>query len=369
MWHCDTKSVKGSTTIRDVVGIIEATGYKVSLDYLDTDVKEQLDYDPSCPRIPFNFTQGSTTGLPTLAAVGFYEGPFWGVMEMQARYILGMWAREPTLPDNITAVPERHHSQVTTIKDVREALKSANALHIPQFWMSDYVGFVEEFAREIRVMRDDSLFGVQKGPIFPARYRNAQTDDDAMTVQEEVSNLISGSTNGTKFVPAAVFRGMQGIWKFNRSIVSRNAAFPSDKYVRIAQFLPRVPLDSEVSAEYLYIEDTATKGDTNHASRNLHSWVCTLYEDSRGIVTSFSDCKARAPETHTSKWTFSVPEKPQQGWKASGLHRFCEPDAYDTDCEFKFTGASLESFCINHRVTGPGKDYTHETWYERPKAG
>lgn len=349
-----------------MVGIIEATGYRVGLDYLDTDVKDKLEHDIRCPRIPFLFTQGSTIGLPTLAAVGFYEGPFWGVMEMQARYILGLWAHEPTSPGIVADISGHRIVWSTAAREIREALNSANSLQVPQFWMSDYVGFMEEFAREAGLTRDDSLFCRKKGPVFPARYQSGSTGTDAMVVSDEVSDLMHESRNGTRFVPAAVFRGMQGTWRLYRNIVSHNATLPSRKYVGIAQILPRVPLDSAATAEHLYTEETAPIIDNGHSYPNLHRWGCAYYEGSDKVITTFAGCKD-ASNAHSGLWTFYVPEEPRHGWKANSSHQFCGPDTYHTEYEFKFRGASLETFCIYHRVTGPGKDYTDETWYKRPE--
>jgi hypothetical protein len=66
------------TKIHDVVGIVEATGFEGCLDYLPQDVKQALDYDVNCKRVPFILSKGSIFNLkvPTLAFVGYYEGPF-----------------------------------------------------------------------------------------------------------------------------------------------------------------------------------------------------------------------------------------------------------------------------------------------------
>jgi hypothetical protein len=73
-----------------VTGVIEATGYETNLDFFDEELRKRLDYDSSCLRVPLLLSRGSVFApkVPSLAFVGFYEGPYWSVMELQARLIV-----------------------------------------------------------------------------------------------------------------------------------------------------------------------------------------------------------------------------------------------------------------------------------------
>jgi hypothetical protein len=153
------------------VGIIEATGYKADLDWLDPWVRDLLADESTAPnlRIPYLLSRGSVLSrrLPTLGFVGFYEGPYWGVMELQARLLARSWAKRGS-EQLQSLVPELYKYDDT--KRMQEAMNQ-RSLQVPQFWMADYVGLLEEFARETEVSRDDSLFGGQTGPAFPPIHR------------------------------------------------------------------------------------------------------------------------------------------------------------------------------------------------------
>ena len=76
-------------------GFVWATGFssKESLSWLDPTVLSLLDYDESCTRLPLNVHSFATFNakVPEIAFVGFYEGPYWGVIEAQARLVTNTW--------------------------------------------------------------------------------------------------------------------------------------------------------------------------------------------------------------------------------------------------------------------------------------
>jgi hypothetical protein len=189
-----------------VFGIIEATGYKSDLSWLDSRVQYILN-EGAAPnaRIPFPLSRGSilSSRIPTIGFIGFYEGPFWGVMEMQARFLAETWALHP--PSEQGTLPDRDVYTHNTTKSVQEAINN-RSLQVPQFWMADYVGLLEEFAREAGATRDDSVFdGHQAGPAFPARYQSKDTGLQAKQVIAEVAGIIRQSNETARFVAAAVF--------------------------------------------------------------------------------------------------------------------------------------------------------------------
>jgi hypothetical protein len=143
--------------IEDVVGIVEATGFQTSVDYLSDAVKHALGWDPGCRRVPFLLSRGSmfSPSIPNIAFVGFYEGPFWGVMDMQSRVIAHAWGTglQPDVREALYDISES--------TEVREAIRSKDP-DVPQFWMGDHAGLVEELSRIIGVQRDDSAFGGKK---------------------------------------------------------------------------------------------------------------------------------------------------------------------------------------------------------------
>lgn len=346
-----------------MIGIIEATGYETNLDFLDDDVKQLISHDKSCPRVPLLLSRGSILApeIPTIGFVGFYEGPYWSVMELQARLIAEIWTREEQQPG--VRDKEDKLYQNSEAKEMRQALK-AKSLQVPQFWMADYVGLVEELARRTSSKRNDSPFGDAQGPAFPSRYIDS-TDVDATAVVNEVTDIIQASTSNAKFVAAAVFRGMQGMWTLNRKIDTRKATSPGGSFSGTAHFHPREPTGDAYSAEYLYIEQGTFAMDNGLTFPASRRYIYRYNESTDKITAWFADEDGEHVGAFFNMWEFSPPSPPHEGWVAKGYH-WCDPDKYRNICEFMFKGASLQTFDITYEVEGPNKDYSHHSRYARP---
>ncbi|KAJ8115270.1 hypothetical protein OPT61_g3043 [Boeremia exigua] len=361
--HKEPWSSKTGTTseVSDIVGIIEATGYKTSLDYLHDTPKGLLYPDESCPRIPFLLTRGSIfSDNPNLGFVGYYEGPYWGVMEMQSRCIADTWL---TSTSDSLKPTESGLNKLETTERMRHKLRIEGSLQVPQFWMADYVGLVEEIAREAGVKRADVAFDGQKGPVFPSRYQSADTADEADVVVQEVACLLTPSSDDVKFVAAAIFRAMQGAWSLHRNIASRNTT-PGGVLTGKANFHPRKPTSPAYAAEYLYIEEGIFKMDNGFSFPATRRYIYRYNEITEKITAWFADEDGESTGAFFNTWDFYHPADESQGWKARGYH-WCDPDTYKSRCEFRFRGASLQAFGITYEVAGPKKDYNHESWYER----
>lgn len=300
---------------------------------------------------------------PTMGFVGFYEGPFWGVMELQARFIADTWLNATPDLDN----PSRAAlNQLDTTERMRHKIQFEGSLQVPQFWMADYVGLVEELAREAGVERIETVFDGQKGPVFPSRYQSASTNVEAGAVVQEVVDLIKASDTKAMFVAAAVFRAMQGDWSLHRKIASRNTT-PGGVLTGTAHFHPRIPTDPTYAAEYLYIEQGIFKMDNGFSFPATRRYIYRYNDTTDKITAWFADEDGESPGAFFNMWEFYPPADKHRGWMAKG-HHWCDPDTYKSGCEFKFRGASLQTFGITYEVAGPKKDYSHESWYERPKS-
>lgn len=362
--ECRLTTTQDSSIISDVSGIIEATGYETDLAFLDDRTKELLGYDPSCPRVPLLLTRCSilATEMPTIGFVGFYEGPYWSVMELQARVIADSWAVAQGLETQPAPVAERHDNH-NDAEQMRKAVK-ARSLQVPQFWMADYVGLVEELARRSSTARDDSAFGGQVGPIFPSRYQVA-TNAEADTVVEEVAEVIKSSNEQAKYVAMAVFRAMQGTWTLNRTIESRSSSSLGGTFTGTAQFHPRVPTDPTYSAEYLYVEAGVFTMANGYSVPATRRYIYRYNETTDKITAWFAAEDNESTGAIFNTWDFYAPDDAGHGWMAKG-HHWCNPDTYHNTCEFQFRGAAVQKFMIMYEVEGPKKSYQAESWYERP---
>jgi hypothetical protein len=251
-------------------------------------------------------------------------------------------------------------------KRMQEAMNQ-RSLQVPQFWMADYVGLMEEFARETGVSRDDSLFGGQMGPAFPSRYQHAATSSQAKEVVEDVAKILQASQEDARFIAAAVFIGMQGVWNMTRKIDSRTDT-PGGLFVGTAHFHPRQSTDpTTYLSEYLYVEQGIFTMDTGLSFPATRRYVYRYNEARDEITAWFVEDDNKSVGALFNTWRFYVPDDDKSGWRAKGYH-WCDPDTYRNHCEFKFRGAKIDQFMIRYEVEGPKKDYSHESWYKRPEA-
>lgn len=145
--------------------IMFCTGYRSDLSFLDQHTKTLIGYDPSDMLLPF--LANKTVAHPDVKGlyfVGLYKGPYFGVMELQARWAAMMLSGD---------IPHKRR------KRERELLACENAIRLlqprPQFPHSDYVQFADELALEIGAKpyaenadTDDLL---RNAPVTPHQYR------------------------------------------------------------------------------------------------------------------------------------------------------------------------------------------------------
>jgi hypothetical protein len=83
------------TIIHDVAGVLYATGFDAtsSLSFLRQDILKTLQFDATAEEFPLALNVNGVLSReePTIGFVGFYRSPYWGVMEMQARFLGKYW--------------------------------------------------------------------------------------------------------------------------------------------------------------------------------------------------------------------------------------------------------------------------------------
>jgi hypothetical protein len=230
--------------------------------------------------------------------------------------------------------------------------------------MADYIGLLEEFSRSAGLLRDDSVLGGQSGPAFPSRYQDANVDLEARNVVNEVANILKVSDEGARFVAAAVFTGMQGVWNIHRTIHSRTDT-PGGIFTGTAHFHPRIPTDPVYTSEYLYIEEGTFTMNTGLSFPASRRYVYRYNEATDSITSWFTNEDGLSVGALFNNWDFQTPDASGQGWVAKGSH-WCEPDTYRNTCEFRFRGARIDNFEIGYEAQDPKKDYSHKSRYQRP---
>jgi Family of unknown function (DUF6314) len=346
--------------VDDIAAVVLATGFEAtnSLIFLAEDVLQTLGYDPNCSSLPLVLDIHSTVhhDIPDLGFVGFYRGPFWGVMEMQARFLGKLWTGDERATQAL-------HSHISPIPGLRKCYYNAPQ-ELAQFPMGDYTYLMDSFSEILGI---EIKGEPRQGPVLPARYLNPNTSDEAQKQSLEalsvVGRVYADSSQNRKFVSRAIFRSLQGDWSLQRSLISSIATYPSGTFRGGAKFYPRAPTEPEYDAEYLYFEEGDFETENGLKFRANRRYVHRYNEAKDSLSVWF--VKA---DNKTVDYLFHeleiLPAEGGSGWRARA-HHLCIADTYDVKYEFRFRGVSIEEWTLAYSVKGPQKDYRIESVYRR----
>jgi hypothetical protein len=248
--------------IKDVDAVVFATGFETAptVDFLPDNILQTLLFDPFSNEFPLALNVHSVVSrkFPSLGFVGFYRSPYWGVIEMQARFLGKLWSGD-------------EGAAKVLVKDTTmdAMLKIRGDPRLSQFPMGDYVYLMESFSELLGIKRQEPSGdpSSRTGLVFGPRY----TFDNKSETERKETDLalklfydeLKKSKQG-KFLARAVFRAMQGDWKLDREIKSFIDSYPSGNLEGTAQFLPRYPTAEGFDAEYLYLERGDFTSSTGH---------------------------------------------------------------------------------------------------------
>ncbi|KAK7951345.1 uncharacterized protein PG986_007073 [Apiospora aurea] len=370
--------------IEDIAAVVLATGFDPcpSLDFLPSEVLETISYAPSHPSLPAALAFHGThhPSLSTLGFVGFYRSPYWGVMEMQARFIARLWATPE--PSQAWKEALECDNSIQNVMNLRPDPRLA------QFPMGDYAFLMQEFAKalEMKISTPKETPPLANGKsmdiLTPARYVSEGAAQSQIAEVEKnlacTHETALGGLTKARFVAQAVFRSLLGEWKLERDLVSKLPSHPSGRFVGTAKFLLRqgtadgrnAAEQDDLGMEYLYIEDgdfMASNGMKFRATRR-YVW---RYDGTRDVLSVWfakTDDNMRADYLfHDIE--FIVPDAADEaaqtkGWQAKASH-LCIEDLYNVKYEFKFQAVNLKEWRIGYSVNGPKKDYTISGVYRR----
>ncbi|KAJ5135313.1 FAD-dependent pyridine nucleotide-disulfide oxidoreductase [Penicillium bovifimosum] len=245
----------GCKTIDNVAAIVMATGFTPyrSLSFLPDEVLDTLEYSETDPFSPLILDQGCTvrSEIVDLGFVGFYRGPYWGVMEMQARYLGKLWSGP-------CAVSETKQKQA-----LREVRLADPNLARGQFPMGDYVGLMESFADDLGITRLSLDADARYGPAVPARYVYggvhspggqgsllAKNDAVGRTLDALRDALTAGHETAQQGAASAVFRALHGSWK-------QISSAGGEESTGTLSFHPRYATSPAYDREYVCVQTSA----------------------------------------------------------------------------------------------------------------
>lgn len=394
--------------ISDIAAVILATGFdpSPSLSFLPKSVLDTISHSPSNPNLPVALAFHGThhPSLPTLGFVGLYRSPYWGVMEMQARFVAHMWT---------TSSPSSVLQQALADDDsIARTLALRADPRTSQFPMGDYAFLMQEFARALDIpigpfgSTPPLANGKAMDILTPARYAYPEVQSDraqeeaAKSLRATHSTAVAGLCHA-RFVAGAVFRSLLGEWRLERDLISKLPSHPSGRFVGTARFLLRegtadgrphshgAKSELGLGLEYLYVEDGTFTARDNPAMSfratrryvwrydeekdRLSVWFAQTDDPSRAdylfhevefLVPADEEAMAAADGTGAAIDAKMVEKEKKRGWLARASH-LCIDDLYDVNYEFNFNAVNLKEWKLAYSVKGPKKDYTISGVYRR----
>ena len=352
-----------------VAAVIYATGYTPcpAIDILDDDTKAALRYDPTSMRLPLILEQWQTMNrkVPSLSLIGFYEGPYWPMMEMQARLTANRWLTGELAP----FLNDFEKPDVLLL--LRKAFDQ-RSVDATQFWFGDYTGYLLDIAKHLQLTHNDNGFAEREGCISPARF---QADGMDITQANQVMRDLHETWNSClvhgRYVPRAVFRALQGSWTIDRQIQSAISTLPSGTLQGTASFHPRTPTVDKSGKvfdfEYLYVEAGDFTTSAGHKMTASRRYVYRYCEDDDELSVWFvKPDNILIVDYHFHTLSFLLPEEARHaGASIAKANHLCVEDNYETEYRIPMQGVSLRSFEVIHKVKGPHKDYVSTTLYKR----
>lgn len=396
----DVAKLSNGDQVKDIAAVVLATGFDPNpcLDFLPEDVLNKMQYSKKHLDHPLALAFHSThhPDVSGLGFVGFYRAPFWGVMQMQSRFLARFWSDETSTAEERKALDEKLASDVS----IERVLNLRDDARVSQFPMGDYSFLMQEFTEALSIPRIDPDALEERGIklshndkildcLTPARYPHPLDDEHGLSdarrsIQDTLDTAISGLTS-PRFVARAIFRSLLGTWKLERDLTSRLPSHPSGHFSGTAQFLLRkktldgmqcladgatVDEDQESPEEgweYLYIESGEFRTSTGFAFPATRRYVWRYDEQKDKISVWF----VKPEQDRTVDYLFHEIEllQPQdgnrdQGWKAKAGH-LCVDDYYNVGYDFAFRAVNLQNWGIEYTVNGPKKDYTIRGRYAR----
>jgi len=379
--------------IENVAAVVLAMGFEASssLSFLPESVRETLSVraDDLNNTVGLAFHNTHHPKIPNLGFVGFYRSPYWGVMEMQARFISTLWAGGGV---DSPSLPESMRRALANDSSIERTLRLRADPRASQFPMGDYAWLMQEFGTALGIQRSQPLGAMPRLPpaglemdiLTPARYPSITLTENQQSevrecLRQTESTAWAGLSSG-KFLARAVFRSLLGEWKLERDLTSRLPSHPSGHFSGTAKFFlregtregreaefDRLNDEGNSGMEYLYVEEGDFKASNGLTFRAMRRYVWRYNEQKDKLSVWFvktDDQKKADYLFHEVEFTVPGGEDDGKGWHATAGH-LCIDDFYNVNYEFFFQAINLRSWRLTYTVNGPKKDYTIDGRYTR----
>jgi hypothetical protein len=172
---------------------------------------------------------------------------------MQARAVTEAWTNNRYYPS-----PKERENIAEYYEKVRKAsLTSGWRAALPPAPFLDYVGLVEQAARELGLGRVDETWSSVEGPVVPARYVDIDAGEaERLEARKSVRSLQKAMRDvdvKNIYAVRAVFNGLLGRWV--AAECSEETGEGTDPHEIV--FQPRRPENPAIEAEYVVVEKTS----------------------------------------------------------------------------------------------------------------
>jgi dimethylaniline monooxygenase (N-oxide forming) len=168
----------------DADAIVWCTGYRPDLSFLSREVRRAVEYDPTDMLQPLLLADAVfPRGAPGLSFVGLYRGPYFGVIELQARWVCAVISG--ALP------PPSAHKIAREVARSRQIRRSKPR---PQFPYDD-LAQADRIGRTLGVLPPVQPSGVDDwfwdSPVIPAHYRMLGSHNAPEVAESQIEEAIS----------------------------------------------------------------------------------------------------------------------------------------------------------------------------------
>lgn len=180
----DTVVLGDGAEVRPAV-VLWCTGYHLDLPFLGRRERALLGFDRTDLLQPLVLHRCTFhPRLPGMAFVGLYRGPFFAVLELQARWAAAVLSGAVAPPD-----AARMRAGLAAEARIRAARPR------PQFPHGDYVGLADAIATELGVLPDLAADGehhaaLWQGPVLAAHYRLRGPGSDRASASAQVASVL-----------------------------------------------------------------------------------------------------------------------------------------------------------------------------------
>lgn len=172
--------------------VIFATGYTLNLNYLEKPILDAIEYESEDKLIPLILYKCTfCPSLDSLGFVGIYRGPYWGIMELQARWIAKIFSKKLKL---------KSINSVEVASFMENERKTRNARPRPQFPHGDYVQFSKTIAEElgeypngfdeVKLVQPELYKSIVNNSFIPAFFRLTNLNEEKIrTCKSQISQM------------------------------------------------------------------------------------------------------------------------------------------------------------------------------------